>query len=199
MPLTTVNAKQRASSSSQGGNECGWLPTQEFYFRESKKMGTEIYIQATPLSLFTTVTNWKQPKCPSVGDWVNKVETTPSVAYAAIKDRRTFNDRKNYSCWYEMGANQAMLPYWVWSYHAWNWKTDRRKYMRIFPVVASGREIGGDFCFHLNFLCFFCLFWSSIERGYAVYHLGLAVFTQDYVTTLFSMGIWVHATILLLE
>lgn len=30
---------------------------------------------AIPLSLFTTVTNWEQPKCPSVEDRVSKAET----------------------------------------------------------------------------------------------------------------------------
>lgn len=147
-------------------------------------MGTEIYIQAIPLSLFTTVTNWKQPKCPSVGDWVNKIETTPQWHMQPLKIEELLMIGKTTHV--DMKWGQIRLCCHIEYDHTMHRieKQTGRKYMRIFPVVASGREIGGDFYFHLNFLCFFCLFWSCIERGYTVYHLGLAVFTQDYVTTI---------------
>lgn len=82
-PLTGVDAKQRATGSPQG-RTWPWLTANSGALLLGTKDNvqtedTDLYT-AIPLSLFTTVTNWEQPKCPSVEDRVSKAETIHSFS-----------------------------------------------------------------------------------------------------------------------
>ena len=36
-------------------------------------------------ALFVIAKNWKQPRCPSIGEWINKPCYKPTIAYLAIR------------------------------------------------------------------------------------------------------------------
>ena len=57
----------------------------QFHFRELKAdMCTPMFIA----TLFTIAKRWKQPKCPSMDEWINKIQYMHAVEYYSTLKRK---------------------------------------------------------------------------------------------------------------
>ena len=101
-----------ANLCSHCGNQCGSFPgnwestslrTQQFhsweYTQEMPYHTTKAFVQLFIAALFVIARTWKQPRCPSIEEWLKKVWNIYTLEfYSAVKN----NDILNFACkWME--------------------------------------------------------------------------------------------------
>ena len=57
-----------------------------------QKPAHQIFIAA----LFIIAKTWRQPRCPSVGEWINKLWYIQTMEYYSAPDERSYEARKRY-------------------------------------------------------------------------------------------------------
>ena len=57
-----------------------------------KKTSTQVFIVA----LFIIAKTWKQPRCPSVGEWIKKLWYNNTMDYSAIKTNELLCHKKTW-------------------------------------------------------------------------------------------------------
>ena len=82
--------KQYVSSSKKLNIELAYdISIQLLVFNQNnwKQRLNQIFVPPMFLALFTTAKNWKQPKCPSTDEWINKMWYIPAMNYYSVVKR----------------------------------------------------------------------------------------------------------------